>query len=73
MKVILTGSTGFIGGEVLQQCLASPQIDKIVVLSRRDLPRLAGNPKAKVLLMKDFQEYPPDVLGELDGSDAVIW
>ena len=73
MKVILTGSTGFIGGGVLRRCLANPQIDSIVILSRRQLPQLEGNSKAKVLVMQDFLEYPPDVLREMDGSDACIW
>ncbi|KAF5861520.1 hypothetical protein ETB97_012846 [Aspergillus alliaceus] len=38
MKVILTGSTGFIGCEVLKQCLQNPSITSIVAFSRRDLP-----------------------------------
>jgi nucleoside-diphosphate-sugar epimerase len=73
MKVILTGSTGFIGGEVLKQCLADPQIDSLIILSRRKLPNLDGNSKAKVVLVEDFTRYPEEVTRQLDGSDACIW
>ncbi|KAI4172371.1 MAG: hypothetical protein LQ343_003630 [Gyalolechia ehrenbergii] len=38
MKIILTGATGFIGGEVLRFALLHPSINSIVVLSRRQLP-----------------------------------
>ena len=73
MKVILTGSTGFIGGEVLKHCLANVDIDSLVILSRRQLPQLQGIPKAKVVLMQDFLQYPTEVLEDIDGSDACIW
>lgn len=73
MKVVLTGSTGFIGGGVLKQCLANTDIDSIVILSRRQLPQLQGNPKVKVVIMQDFVQYPPEVLKDIDGSDACIW
>lgn len=73
MKVILTGSTGFIGREVLKQCLANPEIDSSIVLSRRAIPDLDGNSKARVVIMEDFTEYTPEVLREIDGADASIW
>jgi nucleoside-diphosphate-sugar epimerase len=73
MKVILTGSTGFIGGEVLKQCLSNPQIDSLVVLSRRDLPHLNSKPKAKVIIIKDFIQYSSDAVNEFEDSDACIW
>ncbi|KIW91177.1 uncharacterized protein Z519_08072 [Cladophialophora bantiana CBS 173.52] len=38
MKTILTGSTGFIGGEILEQCAAHAQITSTVVRSQRALP-----------------------------------
>lgn len=73
MKVILTGSTGFIGGGVLKECLTNSDIDSLVILSRRQLPQLQGNPKVKVVIMQDFLQYPLEVLKDIDGSDACIW
>jgi len=74
MKVILTGATGFIGGEVLNQCIARPEITSIVALSRRDLTGTAANsPKVKTIIIKDFLNYPDTVLQELKDADICIW
>lgn len=74
MKVILTGVTGFIGREVLEQCLQNPRITSIVALSRRELPAtLAREPKLKVLIMNDFLSYPQSILQEFQGAEACIW
>lgn len=74
MKVILTGSTGFIGREVLEQCLQNTRISSIIALSRRDFPpALTRNPKLKVLVIKDFLSYPPPELQEMQGAEACIW
>lgn len=74
MKFILTGCTGFIGCEVLSQCLRNPTITSVVALSRRKLPNAVSNdPKLKVVIMKDFNSYPEPVLKELAGADACIW
>ncbi|KAJ7446720.1 hypothetical protein FB451DRAFT_1291293 [Mycena latifolia] len=74
MKIILTGTTGFIGTEVLAQCLRNPGITSIVVLSRRPLPdTLSADPKVQVNVMKDFKIYPQEVVKQLEGADACIW
>ncbi len=74
MKFILTGCTGFIGSEVLSQCLKNPQITSIVALSRRELPEsVTKDPKLKVLIFKDFNTYSDSALKELSGADACIW
>lgn len=74
MKFILTGCTGFIGSEVLSQCLRNPTITSVVALSRRQLPDSVSNdPKLKVVIMKDFNSYSEPVLKELAGADACIW
>ena len=73
MKIILTGSTGFIGGEVLAQCLKNPAITSAVVLSRRELSKEISDPRLKVIIMKSFTQYPDSVLKELAGADACIW
>jgi uncharacterized protein YbjT (DUF2867 family) len=73
MKVILFGSTGFIGKEVLNRCLKKPAITSLVALSRRDLPETAENPKLKVIIVENFKLYPDSVLGQLKDADACIW
>ncbi|RMJ23049.1 Nucleoside-diphosphate-sugar epimerase [Aspergillus sp. HF37] len=75
MKVILTGSTGFIGQEVLSQCLANPSISSIIVLSRRALP--LSHPKihhVHRMQESDFLSYStPELTAAIQGADACIW
>ncbi|CAL5870115.1 uncharacterized protein PFLUO_LOCUS4350 [Penicillium psychrofluorescens] len=71
MKIILTGSTGYVGSEVLRQCLAHPSITSIISLSRRELD--ITHPKLRAILVKDFTHYPPEVLAEITGADACVY
>ncbi len=73
MKVVLSGSTGFIGGEILTQCLNHPSITSVLVLTRRDSGGLAENPKTKVIIVKDFISYDELTINELKTADAAIW
>jgi len=73
MKVILSGSTGYIGGEILTQCLTHPSITSLLILTRRHPGPLAAHPKAKVILVKDFTSYDDPTIHELQTADAAIW
>lgn len=73
MKVILLGSTGFIGKAVLDQCLKNSAITSIIALSRRELPEQAVNPKLTVVIVEHFKFYSDSVLEHLKGADACIW
>jgi hypothetical protein len=75
MKLILAGSTGFIGAEVLRQCLANPSITSLVALSRRELPSTFADPdhKLNTVLVKDFEEYEVTVIKECEGAAGCIW
>ncbi|MCJ1281721.1 hypothetical protein MMC26_001043 [Xylographa opegraphella] len=74
MKIILTGSTGFIGSEILHQCIQHPDISSIVALSRRELPKdVTSNAKLEVIIQQDFTGYSDDVLKRLAGAEACIW
>ncbi|KAI9048273.1 hypothetical protein LZ554_008068 [Drepanopeziza brunnea f. sp. 'monogermtubi'] len=74
MKLILAGSTGFIGTEVLTQALSNVKIAFIVVLSRRPLPEpFCSNPKLKVVIAEDFTMYTEQMLAECENADACIW
>lgn len=74
MKIIITGATGFIGGEVLTQCLQDPAITSVVALARRELPAsVTGNPKLKVIILEDFLSYSDSALQDIKGAEACIW
>ncbi|MCJ1240724.1 hypothetical protein MMC14_008728 [Varicellaria rhodocarpa] len=73
MRVVLSGSTGFIGGEVLTQCLNNPSITSVLILTRRDPGDVAENPKTKVIIVKDFTAYDELTIAELKTVDAAIW
>jgi len=75
MKVILAGVTGFVGGALVRQCIKDSRITSIIALSRRNLPSelTANSNKLKVLIQKDFLEYPDDVIDELAGAEACLW
>ena len=73
MKVVVSGGTGYIGREVLHQCLNHPSITSVLVLTRRDVGELAENPKARVIIVKDFNSYDEATLNELRTADAALW
>ncbi len=74
MKVILSGVTGFIGSEVLNQCRANPEITSIIALSRRPLSTdITKDPQVEIIVMKDFTTYSKEVIEQLEGADACIW
>ncbi|KAF3903842.1 hypothetical protein ABW20_dc0100294 [Dactylellina cionopaga] len=71
--IILTGATGLAGSAILQHALSSPSVSKISILSRRPVAAAENNPKAKVIIHKDFTSYPPELLSQLSGASACIW
>lgn len=74
MKIVLTGSTGYIGQEVLEQCIQNPSITSIVVLSRRQLPEtLTTSPKVQVVIVDDYTSYLPSTIQAIQGAEACIW
>ncbi|KAI1214497.1 uncharacterized protein F4807DRAFT_408331 [Annulohypoxylon truncatum] len=79
MKLIVAGSTGFVGNEIIRQALSHPGVTSIVALGRREtaIPENIG-PNADVAKLKsivcdDFENYPESVKKELAGADACIW
>lgn len=68
MKLIVTGATGFTGGEVLKQALADDAIERVTVLTRRPLG--LSHPKLNELIVKDFTDYSAV---DLSGHDACVW
>lgn len=74
MKVIVAGGTGFVGSNVVKQCIAHPDITSVIVLSRREISvDLSESEKVRVLLHEDFGQWPASVLEELIGAEGCIW
>ena len=71
MKVVLTGATGFVGGEVLAQLLARTDVDRVTCLSRR--PLALASEKLDVVILEDFARYDGALLARLASHDAAIW
>ena len=71
MKIILTGSTGYIGSGVLKRCIAHPSVTSIVALTRRAIE--VENPKLHNIVVKDFLKYDNSVIEQLKGAEACIW
>jgi nucleoside-diphosphate-sugar epimerase len=71
MRIILTGATGFVGGEVLKQLLAEEAIRGVTCLSRRSVG--IQQPKLTTVLHTDFTHWPTDLARSLAAHDAVIW
>jgi hypothetical protein len=74
MKYILTGTSGFIGKEILAQALSNPLITSLLILSRRPLPNISSlDPRIKVIVLENFLSYPDALKSEFTGVKAVLW
>jgi uncharacterized protein YbjT (DUF2867 family) len=73
MHLILTGATGLVGSGVLHQMINSSNITTISVLSRRPVPQAEGHEKVKVIIQKDFNSYPNELLEKLNGAEGCVW
>lgn len=78
MKLIIAGSTGFVGTELVRQAIANPQFTSVIALARRETsapedadPKQRG--KLQNVILKDFGHYSEDIKKELAGADACIW
>lgn len=73
MKLVISGSTGFVGAELVSQALSNPAITSIVALSRHETPIPVGSTKLKSVVCDDFENYSDSVREELKDADACIW
>ncbi|CAK1356748.1 hypothetical protein CB0940_12036 [Cercospora beticola] len=71
--IILTGATGSAGAAILSHCLSDASIARVSILSRRDVKLAENQPKAHVILHKDYHQYPSSVLKQLKGASGCIW
>lgn len=57
MNILLTGASGMIGESALNECLASPAVSRVLIISRRPLGR--EHHKLTEVLHKDFTDFAP--------------
>ena len=67
MNVIVTGATGMVGEGVLLECLAAPDVERVLVVTRKPTGR--QHPKLREVLLPDFA-HPEPIAAELAGYDA---
>ncbi|KAK7752894.1 hypothetical protein SLS62_005053 [Diatrype stigma] len=76
MKLVIGGSTGFVGTELVRQALSHPAITTIVGFSRRrtDIPpgSVDNAGKLKSVVCENFESYSDNVKEELKDADACI-
>jgi nucleoside-diphosphate-sugar epimerase len=70
MKIIITGTTGTVGSEVVRQAVADNDIDEVILLARK--PSEIKHHKITEVIHTDFLNY--DGLADIFGrADACIW
>ncbi|UII21485.1 NAD-dependent epimerase/dehydratase family protein [Fulvivirga ligni] len=70
IKVIITGSTGMVGGGVLHYCLQDPNVEEILVINRSSCG--VESSKLKEIIHKDFNDLRP-IENSLVGYDACFF
>ena len=70
MKVIVTGTTGYVGEGILLSCLEDGRIEKVLSVSRRSCG--LSHPKLEEYLVPDFMAIQPGD-EKLQGYDAVFF
>lgn len=76
MKILLTGATGFIGTEILEQCIKHNYIEHIYCLTRKTLARkFRTHKKVTQIIHEDFSTYPDSLLQKLTDYkiEGCIW
>ncbi len=70
MKVILFGATGMVGQGVLQECLASPEVESVLSIGRGVSGK--SHPKLREIAHQDFTDFTP-IEREFAGYDACFF
>jgi uncharacterized protein YbjT (DUF2867 family) len=70
MRAIVFGATGMVGQGVLRECLASVEVESVLVVGRSSCGVV--HPKLRELVHPDLYEYD-GVAGELAGFDACFF
>lgn len=67
LRVIITGATGMVGEGVLYECLHHPEIEKVLVITRKTTGY--SNPKLTEIIHSNFLDFSP-INDQLKGYNA---
>ncbi|PBQ31394.1 epimerase [Sphingobacteriaceae bacterium] len=70
LKVIVTGVTGMVGEGVLHECVLNPDVEEILILTRK--PSGYKHPKVKEIVHEDFFNLVP-IQEKLSGYNACFF
>jgi uncharacterized protein YbjT (DUF2867 family) len=70
MRVLLTGATGMVGQGVLRECLADPDVERVVILGRTPLG--IQQPKVEEIVHQDLYDLSP-IESRLANLDACFF
>src|SRR6476620_8475327 len=70
MKIIITGSTGTVGAELVRQAIADNDIEQVILLARN--PSDTKHPKIREIIHKDFLNYS-GLENVFKDADACLW
>lgn len=75
MKLIVAGATDLLGMEIVRQSLQLREITEVIALTRRplQLEKGIGSSKLRIVLIRDYGNYPDSVKAEFARADACIW
>jgi uncharacterized protein YbjT (DUF2867 family) len=71
LKILILGATGMVGQGVLRECLAAPDVEKVVTLGRR--PTAIVHPKLVDRVAPELDRLPEVLLPDVDGLDACFY
>jgi uncharacterized protein YbjT (DUF2867 family) len=70
VEIILFGATGLVGGGALRECLADPEVARVVTIGRATCGR--QHPKLRELIREDLLDYSA-IERDLRGFDACLF
>src|SRR4051812_7718312 len=70
IKAIITGVTGMVGEGVLHECLLSPDVEHVLVITRKSSG--VSHPKLKEIVHKDFHNLS-SIEDQLKGYNACFF
>ena len=71
MKILILGATGMVGQGVLRECLAAPDVGRVVALGRR--PTGVTHPKLADFVAAELDSLPDALLPDVEGLDACFY
>jgi uncharacterized protein YbjT (DUF2867 family) len=70
IRAIVTGVTGMVGEGVLHECLLSPDVEHVLIITRK--PSGTNHPKVKEIVHNDFHNLSP-IQDHLQGYNACFF